>query len=86
MKPDDILRVFQESSPQDESPVKDGLKCPKCGVWSGDNWVQCEGECPMPHSPHYSALAAEHFVNLIESSARFSTVPPYKPRPMKKIH
>ena len=28
-------------------------KCPKCGATSGDNWSQCEGECPMPGSPHF---------------------------------
>lgn len=27
--------------------------CPKCNANSGDDWVQCEGKCPLPHSPHY---------------------------------
>lgn len=27
--------------------------CPKCGSTSGDNWTKCEGNCPMPGSPHY---------------------------------
>lgn len=29
--------------------------CPKCGQFSGDDWKQCAGSCPMPQSPHYSA-------------------------------
>jgi hypothetical protein len=28
-------------------------ECPKCGATSGDDWTQCNGECPMPCSPHY---------------------------------
>lgn len=32
---------------------EEGFRCPKCGEESGDSWVQCEGECPMPMSPHY---------------------------------
>lgn len=27
--------------------------CPKCGALSGDDWSQCNGECPMPGSPHH---------------------------------
>lgn len=27
--------------------------CPKCGFDSGDDWVQCQGFCPIPISPHY---------------------------------
>lgn len=30
------------------------LKCPKCGAFSGDDWSQCQGSCPLPISPHYS--------------------------------
>lgn len=29
------------------------VRCPKCGFNSGDDWSQCEGDCPMPMSPHY---------------------------------
>ena len=29
--------------------------CPKCGAVSGDDWSQCEGDCPMPISPHFAA-------------------------------
>jgi len=28
-------------------------QCPKCGAFSGDDWTQCGGVCPMPGSPHY---------------------------------
>lgn len=30
-------------------------QCPKCNRWSGDDWKQCEGACPMPQSPHHVA-------------------------------
>lgn len=30
--------------------------CPKCGKYSGDDWSQCEGDCPIPMSPHYRSL------------------------------
>lgn len=34
-------------------------ECPKCGAFSGDDWTQCKGMCPMESSPHYNAdLAA----------------------------
>ena len=31
-------------------------ECPKCGAFSGDDWSQCEGSCPMPCSPHFKAV------------------------------
>lgn len=31
----------------------DRMPCPKCGAFSGDDWEQCKGSCPMPGSPHY---------------------------------
>lgn len=31
------------------------MECPKCGHTSGDSWLQCEGKCPMPMSPHYDS-------------------------------
>lgn len=31
----------------------DRQQCPKCKYWSGDDWKQCNGVCPMPGSPHY---------------------------------
>jgi hypothetical protein len=46
--------------PQDDEPTP----CPKCGATSGDNWIQCEGKCPMPVSPHFD------FSTLIEVSRR----------------
>lgn len=30
------------------------MQCPKCKSHSGDNWNQCNGDCPMPGSPHYN--------------------------------
>lgn len=32
--------------------------CPKCGTATGNDWLQCEGSCPMPQSPHFAPLAA----------------------------
>lgn len=29
------------------------IQCPKCKAVSGDDWVQCKGECPMEGSPYY---------------------------------
>lgn len=29
------------------------MRCPKCGVGSGDDWSQCNGSCPIPISPYY---------------------------------
>jgi hypothetical protein len=31
------------------------IVCPKCKQASGDDFMQCEGSCPMPMSPHYDA-------------------------------
>ena len=28
-------------------------RCGKCGATSGDNWLQCDGKCPMTMSPYY---------------------------------
>ena len=33
--------------------------CPKCGAFSGDDWSQCGGLCPMPSSPHFSQALAD---------------------------
>ncbi len=34
--------------------------CPKCGNSSGDYWVQCDGQCPIPSSPHYDPSWGKH--------------------------
>lgn len=37
-------------------PVKDNhLECIKCKSLSGDDWSQCEGQCPVKGSPHFDA-------------------------------
>lgn len=41
-------------------------RCPKCKRYSGDDWTQCEGECPMSPSPHFSALCAHAFFGEFE--------------------
>ena len=33
-------------------------QCPKCLMYSGDDWRQCGGSCPMPMSPHYKPYPA----------------------------
>lgn len=33
---------------------QDQAQCPKCGAFSGDDWSQCKGFCPITSSPHYS--------------------------------
>jgi hypothetical protein len=30
------------------------IVCIKCRHISGDDWIQCGNECPMPHSPVYN--------------------------------
>lgn len=37
--------------------------CPKCGKMSGDDWSQCEGDCPIPMSPHFKSLDKSMPVN-----------------------
>ncbi len=45
---------FPRHSPTKECDFTDGGKrCPKCGAYSGDDWSQCVGDCPMVMSPHY---------------------------------
>jgi hypothetical protein len=34
-------------------PVQTAMQCQKCGAHSGDDWRQCEGNCPIKMSPHY---------------------------------
>lgn len=29
------------------------IVCPKCGYTSGNDWGQCDKQCPMRMSPHY---------------------------------
>lgn len=47
--------------------TKHWLQCPKCHYFSGDDWKQCEGKCPIKLSPYYDeeletqALAEQEF-------------------------
>lgn len=34
--------------------------CPKCQQTSGNSWSQCDGECPMPMSPHFRPAGEMH--------------------------
>ena len=36
-------------------PPEKIITCPKCNAISGDDWRQCDGVCPMPHSPYFDA-------------------------------
>lgn len=38
---------------------KQKKKCPKCSKYSGDDWSQCKGSCPMPMSPCYNKTLME---------------------------
>ena len=40
------------------APMPETMKCPKCSYRSGDDWEQCNGSCPIPGSPHYTAALA----------------------------
>lgn len=35
--------------------------CPKCRAAHGNSWEQCEGDCPMPMSPHFNETTARAF-------------------------
>lgn len=56
MKPDEALALIGEESRKHEPPCESATtRCPRCGWWSGDAWVQCRGgPCPMPASPVFS--------------------------------
>jgi hypothetical protein len=43
------------------------MTCPKCGAESGDSWLQCEGSCPMPMSPHFDPNAQQSQSNRPEN-------------------
>lgn len=43
--------------------------CPKCMKFSGDDWSQCAGSCPLPDSPHFSEPTASMFGDLIPHTA-----------------
>ena len=31
--------------------------CPRCGAYSGDDWSQCGGACPIKGSPYHKESA-----------------------------
>lgn len=39
--------------------LKMGDQCPKCSYYSGDDWQQCQGACPVARSPHFRQDAME---------------------------
>ena len=47
-----------------DQPLEGTVKCKKCNQYSGDDWSQCHGECPMKGSPHYDSLCAGSYVTL----------------------
>jgi hypothetical protein len=38
--------------------------CPKCGYASGNDWSQCQKDCPVPISPVYSEATEEKYRKL----------------------
>jgi hypothetical protein len=46
------------------------LTCPKCHYTSGDNWAQCDGDCPMPMSPHFRAPLNQNTDDQLEVDPR----------------
>lgn len=54
----DDRSLLAHPAPQDckgLEPLEDGhYRCRKCGSLSGDDWSQCDGECPVAQSPHYN--------------------------------
>jgi hypothetical protein len=57
------------------------MNCPKCGAASGDDWRQCEGDCPMPGSPHYKMYGAvewtdqDNVISMTQGWALFNNPP-----------
>ena len=46
-------------------PVEDGYhQCLKCGALSGDDWSQCEGQCPVKGSPYFDARCLRVFEHI----------------------
>lgn len=43
------------------STEDDGNQCPKCKLYSGEDWSQCEGRCPMEGSPHYDPVLSVEY-------------------------
>ena len=46
------------------------LRCPKCNTYSGDDWSNCNGRCPVEESPHYNADCHRFYGPLIEDKER----------------
>jgi hypothetical protein len=42
--------------------------CPKCNSVSGDSWAQCDKNCPLEQSPHFS----------METHLKYESPVPYK--------
>ncbi len=40
----------------EQAAIHEPKGCPKCGLTSGNDWSQCEDDCPIPLSPHYKSL------------------------------
>jgi hypothetical protein len=37
------------------------IVCPKCKAESGDDWSQCDKDCPMEMSPHFNIVTHAAF-------------------------
>ena len=51
------------------------ISCPKCEADSGGGWSDCEGDCPMKESPHFS-IATERLFSQRGLPTSFATNPP----------
>lgn len=43
----------------------DIYQCPKCKYYSGDDWEQCNGKCPVPRSPHFDEGTSAEYGGLV---------------------
>ena len=50
------------------------IQCPKCLMFSGDDWTQCRGGCPMKMSPHYDAQVEGNYQQLQMDERPFAPV------------
>lgn len=49
---EDVLSVEKAALIQDPD-FDEIMICPVCGQHSGNDWSQCQDNCPVPFSPHY---------------------------------
>jgi len=50
------------------------LRCPKCRAYSGDDWSQCKGKCPVEQSPYFDKESLAKYGPLRDLKSKPPTV------------